>query len=80
MGYNAIALDNYGIQNEFGACGAFKGPGGTWVQLYNGTSDPKYTADVLDWTGRAVDAIHNLGLLVIPNFSEFDFSPDVLKV
>lgn len=78
-----MALDNYGLSNSWGACGAFKGPGGSWVQLYDPASpktDPKYAADVLDWTRRATSAIHEVGMLVIPNFSEYAFSDDVLAV
>eukprot|EP00935_MAST-01C_sp_MAST-1C-sp1_P001871 g1871.t1 len=76
-GYNAIALDNYNLGNSWAACGAFKGPNGTWVQIYdaaNPKTDPKYKKDVLDWTERAVAAIHKEGLLVIPNFSGLSLS------
>ena len=70
-GYNAIALDNYGLRNTWKACGSFSGPDGAWVQLYDPTGpDTRYRADVLDWTQRAVAAIHAEGLLVIPNFSD----------
>lgn len=73
-GYNAIAFDNYGTSNQWKACGAFKGPGGAWVQIYNATDpahDPQYGLDVLNWTARAVDAIHAAGMLVIPNWSAY---------
>jgi hypothetical protein len=83
-GYNAIALDNYDVHNTWGACGAFKGPNKTWVQLYdarNPKDDPKYTDDVLAWTHQAVSAMHAHGLLVIPNFSELKLSSaDALAV
>lgn len=80
-GYNAIALDNYGLANTWKACGSFKGPNGTWVQMYgNGgvapEDDPQYTADVLNWTARAVDQIHGAGLLVIPNFSDLNLEDE----
>lgn len=76
-GYNAIALDNYGLANSWAACGAFKGPNKTWVQLYDAVSpktDPKYTRDVLDWTKRAVAAMHAHNLLVIPNYSDLNIN------
>ena len=59
-GYNAIALDNYGLRNSWKACGSFSGPGGAWVQKYSSSNpekDPQYTKDVLDWTKRAAEAI-----------------------
>ena len=34
-GYNAVALDNYGLSNTWSACGSYKGKNGGWVQLYN---------------------------------------------
>jgi hypothetical protein len=83
-GYNAIALDNYDVRNTWGACGAFSGKNQTWVQLYDATNpktDPKYTTDVLHWTHRAVAAMHDQGLLVIPNFSDLNLgSADALAV
>lgn len=53
--------------------------------MYNATApkeDPMYTAGVLDWTHRAVAAIHNLGMLVIPNFSPpgYAFTDEILEV
>lgn len=83
LGYNAIALDNYNLKNSWSACGAFKGEGGAWVQIYDDAdpkADARYTADVLDWTARAVARIHDVGMLVIPNFSEESFDKDVLAV
>eukprot|EP00040_Diaphanoeca_grandis_P013809 m.69741 g.69741 ORF g.69741 m.69741 type:complete len:454 (-) comp24134_c1_seq2:106-1467(-) len=82
-GYNAIALDNYGLTNQWSACGSFSGPNGAWVQLYDATNprdDKQYTQDVLDWTKRATERMHAIGLLVIPNFSEMNFDADTLIV
>lgn len=86
-GYSAIALDNYGLVNSWKACGSYSGPNGTWKQLYGSggvdpAQDPKYEADIIEWTERAVERIHNdTGLLVIPNFSEHSLANDgVLKV
>jgi hypothetical protein len=82
-GYNAIALDNYGLGNSWKACGSFSGPGGAWVQKYSASSpekDPQYTKDVLDWTKRATESIHGVGLLVIPNFSSDEMSDENLAV
>ena len=85
LGYNAVALDNYGLTNQWKACGSFKGKGGAWVQLYDEVSpstDPQYGEDVLDWTKRAVERIHDeTGLLVIPNYSGMDLGDSkVLRV
>lgn len=90
QGYTAIAFDNFGLANQWQACGAYKGgsSGTEWVQLYDapaardggGRADAKYQAAVLDWLARAVRAIHDLGMLVIPNFSAMDFSAGVLAV
>jgi hypothetical protein len=60
-----------------------QGPGGAWKQLYSAASpeaDKQYTKDVLDWTRRATQAIHGAGLLVIPNFSGDQLSPEGLQV
>lgn len=77
-GYDAIALDNFGLTNEWFACGAFRGPGGAWVQLYDASNpklDAKYTRDVLDWTRRFTARVHSdTGMLVIPNFSGHDIN------
>ena len=80
-GYTAIALDNYGLTNQWKACGVHRGGG--WTQLYNATDpahDARYTADVLDWTRRAAEKIHVEGLLVVPNFSHEDFDEGTLAV
>jgi len=50
--------------NEWGACGSFSGPNGSWVQKYdaqNPKDDPQYALDVLDWTRRFVEACHREG-------------------
>ena len=85
VGYNAIALDNYNLKNDWGACGSFSGPNGAWKQLYDAAdpkSDVQYGKDVLDWTERAVRRIHEeTGMLVIPNYSDMDIGdPQVLEV
>jgi len=75
-GYTALALDNFALDNDWKACGSFSGPGGAWVQRYTGAhTDPAYTADVLKWTAAIVNASHELGMLVIPNYQEDDLSP-----
>jgi len=80
-GYSAIALDNYGVRNAWNASGAWKGPHGEWVELYASKDDARYTRDVLNWTARAVDAIHAHGLLVIPNYGEENLTdPSVSSV
>ena len=82
-GYNAIALDNYALNNEWSACGSYKGINHSWVQLYdqiNPKKDPQYTLDVLNWTSRACAAIHQIGLLVIPNYSVMRLNEQTLQV
>ena len=79
--YNAIALDNFDLHNTWNASGAFKGANGGWIKLYTSTTDAQYTADVLNWTQRAVAAIHAEGLLVIPNFDDEDLAdPAVIRI
>ena len=39
LGYDAIAADNFGFGNGWGACGVFRK--GKWVQLYNATDAGK---------------------------------------
>ncbi len=69
-GYDAIAADNYVLTNEFAACGIFEN--GQWTALYTGTTDPKYTTDVLAWVrtfGQNLHALRPKPLGLIPNFS-----------
>ena len=67
-GYDAIAADNYVLTNVFGACGIYQK--GSWRQLYTGTTDPKYTEDVLAWAGAFQARLHALPnpIGLIPNF------------
>ena len=56
--------------NEWGACGSFSGPNGSWVQKYdaqNPKDDPQYALDVLDWTRRFVEACHREGTRKLPH-------------
>lgn len=71
--YDAIALDNYGFVNWFGACGSYSGPNGTWVTKYNPSQpgDPAFGASVINWTARFVSAAKRLSFLVIPNFQPY---------
>jgi hypothetical protein len=52
QGYNVIALENPGLDSEWGACGSFSGPGGAWKQLYTGAhTDNRYAEAVPLSTG-----------------------------
>ena len=83
-GYSAIAFDNFGLRNQWKACGSFSGPNGAWKQIYDAADpehDAQYALDVIDWFRRATAAIHDRGLLVIPNFSTDDLDdPNVQAV
>eukprot|EP01048_Picozoa_sp_COSAG05_P018584 COSAG05_NODE_2741_length_2705_cov_1.798542_2_plen_474_part_01 len=81
-GYTAIALDNFQLENSWGACGSFSGPNGSWVQLFDPSNpqDPQYAATVMNWTRRSVPRIHSAGLLVIVNRFFPTFTPQNLAV
>ncbi len=75
-GYDAVCLDNFSTQNNWGGCGSFSGPGGAWVGRYNGShSDPLYESDTLQWLTRFVDRAHALNLSVIPNYGVGQVTP-----
>ena len=65
-GYSAIAFDNFGLRNQWKACGSFSGPNGAWKQIYDAADpehDAQYALDVIDWFRRATAAIHDRGQL-----------------
>lgn len=67
-GYDAIAADNFNMENLVGACGSYKN--GQWVQRYSGgTNDPQWRADILAWATQMQTALHALPhpLALIPN-------------
>jgi len=74
-GYDAIAWDNYALENEFLACGAFRN--GTWTPLYlkNSTSDPAFSAAAIQWLQRVRSGVNTMKtkqgrpMIVIPNYS-----------
>ena len=69
LGYQAVDLDNYCLDNPFAACGSYSGANGSWVQKYTGEYvDAAWERDVLDWTRRLQLVARGLGMLVIPNF------------
>ena len=59
-GFDAIDWDNFGLSNEFRACGIWS-KAGKWVQLYNNeTEDPAYAEAAVTWlvaVKRKVNAI-----------------------
>jgi hypothetical protein len=68
-GYDAIAFDNFQLDNHYRACGIYRN--GRWVQLYDGElRDPRYTANILAWIHQMYLALHQrakpIGL--IPNY------------
>ena len=71
-GYDAMACDNFQLDNSFHACGVYRNK--KWVQLYNGNGqDPKFNADVITWLGNFTRAAHTVQskqgrpMMVIPN-------------
>jgi hypothetical protein len=80
-GFDAVCLDNFSTVNTWGGCGSFSGPGGAWVQRYNGsTGDPLYTSDVLHWLSRFVARAHDKSLLVIPNYQVGELTDTSIQV
>jgi hypothetical protein len=68
-GYDAIAFDNFQLDNHYHACGIYRDK--TWVQRYDGAlRDSRYTADILAWIRQMYQALHQrkkpIGL--IPNY------------
>lgn len=57
---DAIAWDNFGLQNGK-ICGVMDKQG-KFVQMFNGTNDPKYAARVADWSTKMGAALHTRGL------------------
>ncbi len=75
-GYDAVAADNYSLNNDWQACGVFD-QNGQWKQLYSGqVSDPQYTNDVLAWTHAFSQKLHALPqpMGLIPNFQTSDLN------
>ena len=71
-GYDAMACDNFQLDNSFLECGVYRYK--KWVQLYNGNGqDPKFNADVITWLGNFTRAAHTVQskqgrpMMVIPN-------------
>ena len=81
-GYDAVAWDNYGLDNGFQGCGVFRD--GTWVQLYSGktSGDTAYSNAMVAWLANVKKAVNALSttsgrpMLVIPNFSVGGFKHD----
>eukprot|EP00041_Stephanoeca_diplocostata_P011807 m.195517 g.195517 ORF g.195517 m.195517 type:complete len:450 (+) comp18677_c0_seq1:194-1543(+) len=74
-GYDAIAWDNFGLNNNFKACGVFRN--GRFVKLYSGetSGDPAYEAAMVSWISRikkkvnAIQTVQKQPTLIIPNWS-----------
>ncbi len=69
-GYDAIAVDNVSMENQFGACGSYD-KNGQWVQRYTGKNeDPQWESDVADWITKMQDAFHKQTrpMLLMANF------------
>jgi hypothetical protein len=70
-GYDAIAVDNVSMENQFKACGSYD-KNGQWVQRYTGDNvDPQWESDVADWITQMQAAFHKQArpMLLIANFS-----------
>ena len=74
-GFDAIAVDNFGWTNDFGASGVFRD--GHWVEMYNGTDvhGEPFARDIDNWIAVAAPAIRKQGMLVIPNWSTYGSTP-----
>lgn len=69
-GYDALAVDNVSMENQFGACGHYD-VNGNWVQQYTGQNvDPQWEKDVVAWLVKMQAALHTLPhpMLLIANF------------
>lgn len=65
-GYDAIALDNFSLNNTWRACGIWRN--GEWTRLYSGKlHDPAYAATIISWLRRLRDATP---LFIIPNWHQ----------
>jgi hypothetical protein len=80
-GYNAVAIDQVVFQDimeggnpEFGqtvksgewGCGVY-GRNGAFTKVYQSTTDPQWTADILNWVEQARSATSAAGLALIVN-------------
>ena len=74
---DAVALDGYGIVNGQ-QCGT-RTVNGSFVRRYTGEADPKYVADVVDWTEWIAGELHQRGLRVLPNVGCADFAGAALR-
>jgi len=77
-GYDAIAADNFNLDNAFGACGFYRN--GKWVQRYTGQdNDPQWEKDMLYWATQMQTKLHALPhpLALIPNLGVFSGSSTV---
>ena len=90
QGYDAIAADNYGFANAWGACGVYRD--GKWVQLYNPhrNSQANYTQANVWWIQKFYSGLtkimsaRGVPMLLTPNWgisgSERWDDPNVLAV
>jgi hypothetical protein len=76
QGYDAIAWDNFDLNNQFRACGVWRKNGTEWVQKFaNSSRDPAYAAAAVAWLGatkRRVNALttkRGRKMVIIPNYS-----------
>lgn len=80
LGYDAVAADNYGLDNDYEACGVWSaGETGTeWVPKWTGAySDAQWTASALSWLGnfsagaRELESSRGLPIEVVPNYGVY---------
>lgn len=67
-GYDAIAADNFDVNNDQKACGVWESPG-VWRDLYNGT-DAAFVSAQVTWLADFRAQLHALPrpLLLVPNY------------
>jgi hypothetical protein len=69
-GYDAIAVDNVSMENQFGACGYYD-KSGQWVQRYTGHNDDlQWRTDMANWITQMQDALRKQSrpMLLLENF------------
>merc|ERR1712220_12920 len=73
-GCDAIAADNFGLNNDYQACGVYD-KNGTWIQKWSGDwKDDAFTSSALSWMSVFSEELHQIQTLrqlpmaLVPNF------------
>jgi len=67
-GFSALAVDNFDLQNDQGACGVWRHNMTQWVTLYNPSHASAYAQAQIRWLQSFHKSLKALGLLLIPNY------------